>query len=608
MWLILALLHRSLIAKGDDSMTIRNIFNIKKGLALILAISLLFVTESVMGPEAFASSGGIVIDMSDANPNGSGTGWIYSGGVYTILNGANVIVEGNNSVTKNRLAVNTGANADIILNGVTIDDLDNNQSPILLGVGARANLILSGANSLTGGFNAAGIHSPAGTAITISGDGSLEVNAGNGGADIGTSYYSNNVGDRFVAAEVNGRKEHTVVGNPVISEALTVIIPTGVKVTVPSDSTLTVNGILNINGTLENDGILNILGRLGVIGILNNNGDIYNAGTLDISGVLNNDNMLMNSGSITIKSIGALKGSGEMAGNKLTGADVSSSTLSGTPTQTTITVNAASLMTATGQDIEYVVSTAHIAPPDEWQDETTFIGLTAGFTYYIFARSKENNHYGAGMPSVSAPINTIKFPGADVNVPTVKGAPTRTTIIVNAVNLMYPTDQMIEYAIGETVAAPSSEWQPSTIFNGLIENTDYYVFARAIENDLYYTGVPSVSEPIKTAKYTPPVKPPKTKISNVATGKKLAKLTFKKVNKSLKVTSYQIQYRVKGTKKWKSTTVKTKYTGSTTARATIKKLEAGKKYQFRIRAYKSSIGTVTPANWSPVKTSSKIKK
>jgi hypothetical protein len=589
-------------------MAVRSVFNIKRGLALILAISLLFALEFVRAPETFANSGGIIIDMSDADPSGSGTGWRYAGGVYTILNGASVIVEGDNSGTKNRLAVDTGATADITLNGVTIDHLDNNQSPLLLSGGARANLILSGVNRLTGGFNAAGIHSPAGTAITISGDGKLDVNAGNGGADIGTGFHSRDIGDQFIAAEVNGRKDHTVVGNPVIHETLTVILPTDGKVIIPPGSTLTVNGILNINGTLENEGTLNIIGKLGVIGVLNNGGDVNNVGALDISGVLNNNGMLTNSGVITIKSIGALRGTGEMAGDKITGADVSSSVLSGAPTQTTLTVNAVSLMSATGQDIEYVISTAHIAPPDEWQDETTFIGLTAGMTYYVFARSKENNHYSAGAPSVSAPINTIKFAGADVGIPTVKGTPTRTTITVNAVNLTSSTDQIIEYAIGETESAPMSEWQSSTVFNGLIEDTTYYVFARSVENDRYGTGVPSVSEPIKTAKYTPPVKLPKTKVTKVAVGKKLAKLTFKKANRSLKVTSYQIQYRAKGTKKWKSKTVKIKHTGATTAKVTIKKLKAGTKYQFQIRAYKSSTGATTPAQWSPVITSAKIKK
>ncbi|MDR1042757.1 MAG: hypothetical protein LBL54_02505, partial [Clostridiales Family XIII bacterium] len=526
-----------------------------------MALILLLAIEPVRTAETFADSGGSIIDISDDDPSpSSGSGWRYSGGVYTILNGANVIVEGTNAGTENRLTVDAGATAYITLHNVTIDGLDNGQSPLLLSGGARANLLLEGMNSLTGGFGAAGIYVPIGTAITISGSGSLDVNAGNGGADIGTSYYSNDVGDQFIAAEVNGRRDHAVVGNPVIIDGLTVIVPTGFRITVPPGGSLTVNGRLSVNGTLENEGALNVFGTLRIVGVLNNGGNMNNMGTIDISGALNNNGLLTNNGMILIGNIGALKGSGEMAGEKIGGADVSPSTLRNAPTQDTITVNAVSLLAATGQDIEYVISTAHVAPPDEWQDETTFIELTAGMTYYVFARSKENNHYNAGAAQVSAPFNTLKFAGADVGVPTVKGSPTRTTITVNAVNITSSTGQNVEYAIGKTQNAPEDGWKSGTVFNGLTENTKYYVFARSVENDRYGAGVPSVSDPIKTAKATSSenaaaVKLPKTKITKLAAGKKLAKLTFKKAKSSLKVTSYQIQYRVKGAKKWTSKTV-----------------------------------------------------
>jgi hypothetical protein len=595
------------MAKGEYSMAIKDDFYVKKGLALILVIALLFVMESIQVPEAFANSGGSIIDISDDDPGPpSGSGWSYADGVYTILNGANVIVEGNNSGTGNRLTVDTGATVSITLDSVTINGLDEHESPLALGGGARVNLTLAGANSLTSGFNAAGIYVPVGTAITISGGGSLLVDGGNY-ESIGAGY-NEPTGDQFIAAEVNDRKDHMVVGNPVISEELTVIIPKDVTVTVPPGRSLTVNGGLNVNGTLENDGVMNISGIVRVVGVLNNDGNLNNMGTINISGVLNNVNMLINTGTITIENVGELKGSGEIFGNKLPGADVSPPTVSGAPTQTTITVNAGSLLSATGQDIEYVVSTAHVAPPDEWQDETTFIGLTAGMTYYVFARSKENNHYDAGALSVSAPVYTPKLAGADVNIPTVKGSPTKTKITVNAVSLTSSTNQTIEYAINQKQTAPEDGWKSGTVFSGLTENTTYYVFARSVENDRHGAGVPSMSEPIKTAKTTPPVQLPKTKITNVAVGKKLVKLSFKKVDKSLKVTRYQLQYRIKGTKKWKSKTINVKYTGSTTVKVTIKKLKAGKKYQFRIRAYRSSIKTATPAQWNPAKTSKTIKK
>ena len=64
--------------------------------------------------------------------------------------------------------------------------------------------------------------------------------------------------------------------------------------------------------------------------------------------------------------------------------------------------------------------------------------------------------------------------------------------------------------------------------------------------------------------------------------------------------NYQIRYRIKGTKKWK--TVKTaKQT------ITIKKLKKGKKYQVQIRAYKKVDGKTYLGAWSKVKVTKKIK-
>jgi hypothetical protein len=80
---------------------------------------------------------------------------------------------------------------------------------------------------------------------------------------------------------------------------------------------------------------------------------------------------------------------------------------------------------------------------------------------------------------------------------------------------------------------------------------------------------------------------PKTKITKVAVGKRLAKISFKKVAKANKVTMYQLQYRGKGLKKWKAKNFTVKYTGATTAKVTVKKLKKGKRYQFRVRAWKT---------------------
>ena len=98
------------------------------------------------------------------------------------------------------------------------------------------------------------------------------------------------------------------------------------------------------------------------------------------------------------------------AGASLTG------TMTATMTHNRITVNAASisLATATGQTIEYSISTT----PATWQDSAVFGGLTKETTYTVSARSKANNNYKAGE-AISAQFTTLDAPVLNPNVPPV---------------------------------------------------------------------------------------------------------------------------------------------------------------------------------------------
>jgi len=60
-----------------------------------------------------------------------------------------------------------------------------------------------------------------------------------------------------------------------------------------------------------------------------------------------------------------------------------------------------------GQSVEYARNTTNAAPSIGWQDGTTFTGLSAGTTYYIFARSKESANYNAGAAS-SLAVTTLQ--------------------------------------------------------------------------------------------------------------------------------------------------------------------------------------------------------
>ena len=96
--------------------------------------------------------------------------------------------------------------------------------------------------------------------------------------------------------------------------------------------------------------------------------------------------------------------------NKAPGSAVTVPTVNGSPTSNSITVNAVSLVKATGQSIEYAILEVNNGNPSTWQSGATFDGLKADTTYYVYARSVSNDNYNAGTHSVSAGIATAGGP------------------------------------------------------------------------------------------------------------------------------------------------------------------------------------------------------
>ena len=89
------------------------------------------------------------------------------------------------------------------------------------------------------------------------------------------------------------------------------------------------------------------------------------------------------------------------------------------------------------------------------------------------------------------------------------------------------------------------------------------------------------------------IKPATTKVKS-AKSTSAGKLTVKMAKKSGGV-KYQVRYKAKGAKKWKTVTVK-----GTTAK--IKKLKSGKKYQVQVRTYKKVSGKTYTSAWSKTTT------
>jgi hypothetical protein len=96
---------------------------------------------------------------------------------------------------------------------------------------------------------------------------------------------------------------------------------------------------------------------------------------------------------------------GTLTINKASGATVNVPALN-TKTHNSITINPVTAP-ANGQSVEYAINTVNSALSLVWQPSTTFTGLNAGTTYYVFARAAENDNYAAAA-SNSLSVTTLQ--------------------------------------------------------------------------------------------------------------------------------------------------------------------------------------------------------
>ncbi|MDR2348925.1 MAG: hypothetical protein LBD90_10020, partial [Bifidobacteriaceae bacterium] len=157
-----------------------------------LAVAALVGLGLAPAPPAAAASSGKTIDLAGQEPPANGDGWVYADNVYTIADGAEVVVTG--STTANRVVVASGASASVTLRDAAIDVSGTDEAGAFAMGGARVDLVLEGDNTLTSGQYRPGLEVPAGAALTIGGQGQLAATGGNYGAGIGGSYSNSDGG------------------------------------------------------------------------------------------------------------------------------------------------------------------------------------------------------------------------------------------------------------------------------------------------------------------------------------------------------------------------------------------------------------------------------
>ena len=93
----------------------------------------------------------------DSTSAASGNGWNFSNGVLTITGSGTYNIVGSNTATTNRIVISEGVKASVFLTDVNIDVSSTRYASAFDMSGAKVDLYLSGTNTLTSGYDVAGI-------------------------------------------------------------------------------------------------------------------------------------------------------------------------------------------------------------------------------------------------------------------------------------------------------------------------------------------------------------------------------------------------------------------------------------------------------------------
>jgi len=155
------------------------------------------VTAHLPGRVTITATAGSFSDTHSltVNPHADGSydiGKYGNNSVITLGESLSAVTLANGSgTTWTNMQIDCGAGIALTLNGVKINDATNDNACPLSFSGSGNALILSGSSSLKAGRNEPGIRVEGGTALNISGTGSLSADGGSWSAGIGGGYRSN---------------------------------------------------------------------------------------------------------------------------------------------------------------------------------------------------------------------------------------------------------------------------------------------------------------------------------------------------------------------------------------------------------------------------------
>jgi hypothetical protein len=246
----------------------------------------------------------------------------------------------------------------------------------------------------------------------------------------------------------------------------------------------------------------------------------------------------------------------------------------------------------------------------EYADRVMSAEAETGINYVIFEDTKDSNGLqftgvlvedGSGVPaSENTTIYLFRINGTEPAPDPTSDVETAKTTAKADIDSVLSDKNLAKYDTADQAKIKELAKTYKDKIDKAATATEVAKLVEAFKADIGKIQTSEAKKKDADAKLTAQVKNTKVKIKKPKTGKK--KVTAKwTANKTFD--GYQVSYKIKGKGKWKKVTAK----GASTSKKVIKKLKKGKKYQIKVRGYKTINGAKVYGKYSKTKTTGKVK-